>query len=176
MAGATERNHQTNEIAGALRRSVTLLMRRLRLNRTEEVFSPSKLIVLGSLYRGGPVTATDLAARERIRPQSLTRLLAFLEERGFVSRQPDGTDRRRLLINITEDGKKALEMDFRRREVWLAAAMTRYLSVVEREALFHASRLLDRLTEDESAPRDAHGEGNARVARGKVAKADPKVV
>jgi DNA-binding MarR family transcriptional regulator len=151
MAGATERNHHTDEIARALRRSVTLLMRRLRLNRTEEIFSPSKLIVLGSLYRGGPVTATDLAARERIRPQSLTRLLASLEERGFVSRQPDGMDRRRLVISLTEDGKKALEMDVRRREAWLAAAMTRYLSVVEREALFHASRLLDRI-EDESAP------------------------
>jgi len=176
MAGATERNHQTDEIAGALRRSVTLLMRRLRLNRTEEVLSPSKLIVLGNLYRGGPITATDLAARERIRPQSLTRLLASLEERGFVSRQPDGMDRRCLLISLTEDGKKALEMDFRRREAWLSAAMTRYLSVAEREALFHASRLLDRLTEEESAPRDAHAEGGGRVARGKVAKVDPKVV
>ncbi len=151
MAGA-ERDHQTDEIARALRRSVTLLMRRLRLNRTEEVFSPFKLIVLGSLYRGGPVTATDLAGRERIRPQSLTRLLAFLEKRGFVSRQPDGTDRRRLLISLTEDGKRALEMDFRRREAWLSAAMTRCLSAVERDALFHASRLLDRITEEESAP------------------------
>jgi DNA-binding MarR family transcriptional regulator len=109
------------------------------------------LIVLGSLYRGGPVTATELASRERIRPQSLTRLLSSLEKRGFVSRQPDGTDRRRLLISLTEDGKKALEADFRRREAWLSAAMTRHLSVVEREALFHASRLLDRITEDESA-------------------------
>jgi DNA-binding MarR family transcriptional regulator len=151
MAGATERNHQTDEIARALRRSVTLLMRRLRLNRTEEVFSPSKLIVLGSLYRSGPATATDLAARERIRPQSLTRLLASLEERGFVRRQPDGTDRRRLLISLTEDGKKALEKDFRRREAWLATAMTRYLSAAEREALFYASRLLDRIMEDEPA-------------------------
>ncbi len=146
-----ERNHGTEEIARALRRSVTLLMRRLRLNRTEEVFSPSKLIVLGSLLRGGPVTATDLAARERIRPQSLTRLLAALEERGFVSKQPHGTDRRRLLITITEDGKKALEADFHRREEWLAGAMTRRLSVIEREALFHASRFLDRLTEEEPA-------------------------
>jgi DNA-binding MarR family transcriptional regulator len=124
-------------------------MRRLRLNRSEEVFSPFKLIVLGSLYRDGPVIAAELAVRERIRPQSLTRILASLEERGFVSRQPDGTDKRRLLISITEDGRKALEGDIRRKEAWLAAAMTRYLSVAEREVLFHASRLLDRLTEEE---------------------------
>ncbi len=148
MAGATERNHETDEIARALRRSATLLMRRLRLNRTEEIFSPVELIILGALTRGGPVGATELAARERIRPQSLTRILASLEERGFVSRQPDGRDRRRFLISITEDGKKALEGDIRRREAWLAAAMTRHLSVAEREALFHASSLLDRLTEE----------------------------
>ena len=149
MAGTTERNHPTDEIARAVGRSVILLMRRLRLNRSEEVFSPFKLIVLGSLYRDGPVIAAELAARERIRPQSLTRILASLKERGFVSRQPDGTDKRRLLISITEDGRKALEGDIRRKEAWLAAAMTRYLSVAEREVLFHASRLLDRLTEEE---------------------------
>jgi DNA-binding MarR family transcriptional regulator len=152
MARATERSHETDEIARAIRSSVTLLMRRLRLNRTEEIFSPFKLIILGTLNRGGPVAATELAARERIRPQSLTRILASLEKRGFVSRQSDEADRRRLLISITEDGKKALEGDIRRREAWLAAAMARCLSVAEREVLFHACRLLDRLTEEESAP------------------------
>jgi DNA-binding MarR family transcriptional regulator len=98
------------------------------------------------LYRKGPVTATDLATREHIRPQSLTRLLAFLEERGFVSRQPDEADRRRLLITITAEGKKALSADVRRKEAWLARAIEQALSPDERELLFHVSRLLDRLT------------------------------
>ncbi len=105
-----------------------------------------KLSILGILYRKGPVTATDLATREHIRPQSLTRLLAFLEKGGLVSRQPDETDRRRLLITITAEGKKALIRDVRRKEAWLARVMEQVLSPDERDLLFQASRLLDRLT------------------------------
>ena len=135
-----------------MRTSVTRVMRQLRLNRTEEIFTPFKMIILGRLYDGKPVVPTVLAARERIRPQSLTRVLAALEERGFVSRQMDGADRRRQLIRITEEGKEALIMDVRRREAWLSAAMRRRLSPQEREALLTASRLLDRLTEEEPAP------------------------
>jgi len=109
-----------------------------------------KLSVLGVLYRQGPVTATDLATREHIRPQSLTRLVAFLEKRGLVSRQPDGADRRRLLIAITAEGKKALIRDVRKKEAWLAKVMEQVLSLPERELLRQASGLLDRLTEENS--------------------------
>jgi DNA-binding MarR family transcriptional regulator len=122
----------------------------LRLERVDEALSLSKLSILGILYRKGIVTATDLASQEHIQPQSLTRLLAFLEKRGFISRKPDGTDKRRLLITLTAEGKKALAADVRRKEAWLAKAMERALSPAEREILLNASRLLDRLTEEGS--------------------------
>jgi len=146
MARTRKQSDDITEVAGSIRRSVARLVRRLRLEGADEALSLFKLSILGILYRKGPVTATDLATREHIRPQSLTRLLAFLEERGFVSRQPDETDRRRLLITITAEGKKALSADVRRKEAWLARAIEQALSPDERELLFHASRLLDRLT------------------------------
>ena len=65
-----------------------------------------------------------------------------------MSREIDDADRRRQLIRITEDGKKALIADVRGREAWLASSMKRRLSREEREALYAASRLLDRLTEE----------------------------
>ena len=136
-----------SEAASALRGSIARLMRRLRLERPEKALSLFKLSILGTLYRSGPVTATDLATRERIRPQSLTRLLANLEEQGFVSKETDGADRRRLLIVITPEGKKSLIASVRQQEAWLAAEMTRRLSPAERKILLDASRLLDRLTE-----------------------------
>jgi DNA-binding MarR family transcriptional regulator len=137
------------EAASAIRRSVVRLVRRLRLERAEEALSLFKLSILGMLYRKGPVTATELATREQIRPQSLTRLLASLEKRGLVSRQPDGADRRRLLITLTPEGKKALAADIHRKEAWLIKEMKRALSADERRLLFQASRLLDRLTEED---------------------------
>lgn len=143
-----DQNEAMAEAARSIRRSVVRLVRRLRLERADEELSLAKLTILGFLYNEGPVTATALAARERIRPQSLTRLVAFLEERGFVSRQPDDADRRRLLISITPAGKKALAADIRKKEAWLARAMERMLSPDEHRTLIHACRLLDRLTEE----------------------------
>lgn len=148
MAGGAEGDRGADEIAAAVRMSITRVMRQLRLNRTDEIFTPHKVAILGSLYDGEPVAPTALAGRERIRPQSLTRILSALEDRGFVSREIDDADRRRQLIRITEDGKKALIADVRGREAWLSAAMQGRLSPAEREALYAASRLLDRLMEE----------------------------
>jgi len=148
MAHVRKQSDNLAEVASSIRRSVVRLVRRLRLERADEDLSLFKLSILGVLYRKGPVTATDLATREHIRPQSLTRLLAYLEKRGFVSRRPDEADRRRLLITLTAMGKKALGADVRKKEAWLARGMERTLSPDERELLFHALRLLDRLTEE----------------------------
>ena len=150
MAYIRKQSGDVTELASSIRRSVARLVRRLRLERADEALSLSKLSILGILYRKGAVTATDLATQEHIRPQSLTRLLAFLEKKGFVSRQPDGGDRRRLLITLTAEGKKALAADVRRKEAWLAKVMDRALSPSEREILLNASRLLERLTEEGS--------------------------
>ena len=103
------------------------------------------LSILGILYRTGPVTATDLAVKEHIRPQSLTRLLASLTRRGYISRQPDRADRRRLLITLTAEGKKALGADVGKKEAWLARGIERNLSPDDRKLLLQASGLLDRL-------------------------------
>lgn len=150
MALSRKHSDDATEVASSIRRSVVRLVRRLRLERDAEALSLFKLSVLGVLYRKGPMTATGLATCERIRPQSLTRLLASLEKRGFVSRQPDGADRRRLLIAITAEGRKALVRDVRRKEAWLAGVMTHVLSPDERELLFQAAHLLDRLAEENS--------------------------
>jgi DNA-binding MarR family transcriptional regulator len=150
MAHTKNEKNNIIELASSIRISIAHLVRRLRQERVDESLSLSKLSILGILCRKGPVTATDLAKRAHIRPQSLTRLIAFLEKRGFVSRQPDEADRRRLLTTITAEGKKALSADISRKEAWLAKVIEQVLSPDERELLFHASRLLERLTRDDS--------------------------
>ena len=54
------------ETASSIRRSVVRLVRRLRLERPDEALSLFNLSILGMLYRKGPVTATELAAREQM--------------------------------------------------------------------------------------------------------------
>jgi DNA-binding MarR family transcriptional regulator len=136
--------------ARALRRGVTELYRRLRAERISHGLSPSKLSVLGRLALGGPSTVTALAAKERIQPQSLTRILADLEESGLIKRRQDEADRRQSLTEITLLGEDLLKEDARRQAIWLATAIGSTLSPVERELLRLAAQLMRRLADAET--------------------------
>jgi DNA-binding MarR family transcriptional regulator len=82
-----------------------------------------------------------------VQPQSLTRTLASLQRQRLVVRQPDGQDRRRSLLALTDTGRQALGRDMRQRDGWLAAAMARQLTGAERELLRIAGELMDRLAD-----------------------------
>ena len=135
-----------------IRHGVMQLARRMRLERGDDPLSSSKLVVLGWLVRGGALTATELAARERMRPQSLTRTLASLEEDGLIVRMAGAQDRRQFPVAITEKGLAALNRDMQQRDAWLAAAMERRLSPTECEILRLAAQLMERLSTQEEKP------------------------
>src|SRR5205814_9771356 len=62
--------------AQTLRRATLRLSRRLQAERDEHGLSLTKISVLGHLARKGPLSAGALAAADRLKPQSLTRVLA----------------------------------------------------------------------------------------------------
>lgn len=146
---ASNETDETLQMARAIRRSVHRIARRLRAERSTHDLSMSKRSVLGRLFRDGPLTATDLAAHERIQPQSLTRLVADLEERGFIARRPDESDRRQLQIEITPEGRDLLIRDARQQDRWLSVAMTSSMTSIERELLTLGARLLESVADAE---------------------------
>jgi DNA-binding MarR family transcriptional regulator len=107
------------ELASSLRMSVMRLSRRLRQERAEHGLSLTQVSALASLNRRGPMTPSELAAVERVQPPSMTRVVAGLEERGLVSRTPHPTDRRQVLIELTDQARSVLQEDRRRRTAWL---------------------------------------------------------
>jgi DNA-binding MarR family transcriptional regulator len=119
-------------------------MRRLR---AEHGFPLSQGAVLGRLDRDGPQSTVQLAAAERVRPQSMGQTLAELESQGLISRRPDETDGRRTLLELTARGRQVLADDRKRREGWLTDALDDGFSADERELLNRAVSLLARLTE-----------------------------
>ena len=133
--------------ASAVRQGTTRLARRLRMERPEPRETLLELSVLAHLNRRGPMTPGALAAIERVQPQSLTRTLASLQRQRLVVRQPDGQDRRRSVLALTDTGRQALGRDMRQRDGWLAAAMARQLTGAERELLRIAGELMDRLAD-----------------------------
>src|SRR5580692_2687647 len=92
------------EVAGALRVSIGMLLRRLRQTRTDGELTLPESSALTRLDRGGPATASALAKLEQISPQSMGATLAGLEARGLVQRAGDPADGRRVILSITERG------------------------------------------------------------------------
>jgi DNA-binding MarR family transcriptional regulator len=134
------------QTANAVRRSVASIARRFRGLRLDHGVSAARLSLLGHLYRvGQPMAAADLARIERLRPQSLTRLIADLEVRALIKRRHDEADRRLLLIEITKKGRDLLVLDARQQTVWLARTMQKRLSPTEQEMLRVMTAVLDRL-------------------------------
>ena len=133
-------------LASDLRVVLGRLVRRLR---AEHRFPLSHGTVLGRLEREGAQSTSDLALAERVRPQSMAQTLADLEADGLIERRPDPSDRRRMLIELTDQGREALERDRRNREGWLAQAIADTLSPEERTILARAVKLMERLAQAE---------------------------
>jgi DNA-binding MarR family transcriptional regulator len=139
--------------ARALRRGVLSLARRLQAERAANGLSLAKISVLGHLARRGELTPSALAAADRLRPQSLTRVLAELEADGLISRTRDLIDGRQRWVALTPLGRSTLAADMRQRDEWLAATMGRSLTEGERDLLVRAAAILERLAEvTESSP------------------------
>jgi DNA-binding MarR family transcriptional regulator len=70
--------------------------------------SGSQLFVLVLLDSRGEATSADLARMMRITPQALTTLLRPLREAGYIARRTDEEHARRLLLRLTDRGRKIL--------------------------------------------------------------------
>jgi DNA-binding MarR family transcriptional regulator len=132
-------------LASELRLVLGRLIRRMR---SEGRIPIAQLAVLGRLDRGGPATVSALATAERVRPQSMSQTVSELEGDGLVTRRPDPTDRRQLLVELTDAGNGTLAEERRHREGWLARAIAEDLSPAERRSLEAALEPLRRLADD----------------------------
>jgi DNA-binding MarR family transcriptional regulator len=129
-------------VASELRVVLGQLIRRLR---AEHRFSLAHGAVLGRLYREGARSTSDLAASERVRPQSMAQTISDLEGVGLITRRPDPADARRSLLELTDQGRVTLEADRRQREGWLAQTISETFSEDEQRTLARAVPLLTRL-------------------------------
>jgi len=136
-----------NEVAGALRVSIGLLLRRLRQTRADDELTLPESSALTRLDRGGPATASALAKLEQISPQSIGATLGALEAKGLIERRPDPGDGRRAVLSVTEAGLRLLRDKRNARTEQLAKALSAGFTPAEIELLAAASPLLERLAE-----------------------------
>lgn len=111
----------------------------------------SRAHLLWELRERGPSTQTALAEALKVSPRNITGLVDALVEGGFVTREPHPTDRRAVLVSLTEHGAtigKAMEQDQRELADLLFAGMpARQFDCFARGLAVVVDRLRRRLSE-----------------------------
>jgi len=110
--------------------------------------SPSRLSVLNTIAREGPITPSELASIERISRPNVTRLVAKLRGEGLVDCIAAASDGRSYLVALSKDGSALRELRRARKSAYLARVLAS-ADPEELELLDRASKVLLRLVEED---------------------------
>ena len=139
-------------LAWTLAAEMRAVLRKLKLRYREHGgindLTSSQVSVVLRLEKDGSATVSGLARVEGMRPQSMSAVVAPLQESGLVTGAPDPSDGRQTLMSLTPKCLKWLQEGRAARQDWLATTISQKLSVHEQEKLQAALELLKRLAED----------------------------
>ena len=110
---------------------------------------PARLSALSVLVFAGPKTLGELAAAERVKPPTMSRVVAGLKRSGLVRIQCDEHDQRRVRISVTAKGEHLLQ-EARKRRIQALAEIFGSLQPGQLETVSRAAEIIER------ALREAH--------------------
>src|SRR6478752_8456085 len=128
-------------LASDLSLAVIRLARQLRFRRPDSPVSLPQLSALSTLAKEGPMTPGALATRERVRPPSMTRVIASLCELGFVVRTAHPVDGRQVLVSVSPAGADLIQAERRASQEWLTQRLAR-LDSEQHQTLLMAADLM----------------------------------
>jgi len=144
------------DLADRLHSAAIHLLRRLRREDASSGVPAPRLSALSVVVFRGPITLTDLAAAEQVRPPTMTRVVAALEADGLVAREVDPADRRITRVRATARGARVLE-EGRLRRVEALARELAALGARDVATLERATDLLERIVGPRHWPVRARG-------------------
>lgn len=140
----------TFELASALRGVVSDLHKRLRKQAySAGGLSITETLTLSYLYREGSLSPSELAEINKIKKQSMSQVLAHLEELKLIRRVVSKEDKRKMAISLSAAGKNMIEKTRYERDEWLARAIRERLGSTEIKALTAAIPLLQQIANAE---------------------------
>jgi DNA-binding MarR family transcriptional regulator len=134
-------------LAADLSLAVMRLARQLRFRNPQSPVSLSQLSALTTLANEGAMTPGALAIRERVRPPSMTRVIASLADEGFVDRAPHPVDGRQVVVSVSESGAELVKAARRARQEWLAERLAT-LNSEKRSTLREAADIILALVDE----------------------------
>jgi DNA-binding MarR family transcriptional regulator len=140
------------ELARTLAAEMRTIFRKLKLRVREHGggndLTPSQSSVILRLEKDGATTVSSLARAEGMRPQSMSAIVAPLQESGLIRGAPDPSDGRQTLMSLTPKCLNWLQEGRTARQDWIATTISQKLSLQEQGKLQEALKLLTRLVED----------------------------
>jgi DNA-binding MarR family transcriptional regulator len=134
------------DLSAALRTGVGRLHRRFRSERGSGDLGDAALAVLAYLAKDGPKTLKALSEYERVTPATMSQTVNRLSADGYVERNRDPEDGRRVLFTATATGVALVHEAREQSTAWLDVALAQ-LDDEEREVLARAAILLRRLAD-----------------------------
>lgn len=131
-------------LAERLHSAAVHLLRRVRRVDDATGLSAARLSALSVVVFAGPIRISALASAEQVRTPTITPIVAALERDGLVTREPDRSDARAVLLRATPKGAR-LMAEGRARRVAALAAELEALGPADRSALERAVDILEKL-------------------------------
>ncbi|PZF10988.1 MarR family transcriptional regulator [Curtobacterium sp. MCPF17_011] len=131
-------------LASDVRIAVNRLSRTLRAQKADTTVSDAQFSALALLHREGAMTLADLSRHEGVTPPSMTKTVTALIDRGLLTKDDHGDDRRKVLLCPTADGDGLVVETRQRRDGWLTPRLAA-LTPAERKTLTAATDILRRL-------------------------------
>ncbi|MES2376928.1 MAG: MarR family transcriptional regulator [Bacteroidota bacterium] len=138
------------EFVSDLRSVVVRLIKKLRKESTlGQQLSLTERSTLFLLEQHKQLLPSELAAMEKITNQSMSEILRYLLELGYITRTASETDKRKVHISLSAEGEKIVAQTRNERDQWLAKAIAQTCTKDEQEIIKQAIGILTRVVEFE---------------------------
>jgi DNA-binding MarR family transcriptional regulator len=151
LAPPTRSATDTVALVDRLRPVLLRISRELRREARSAGVNAGHVTLLATIDQRPGIGVNELAARERMSPAAMSGHVEKLVREGYVERTPSESDRRRIGLALTAEGRRVLRNVRSRRTVWLARRLER-LSAAEVAAIDAAIEPLALLLDEEERP------------------------
>jgi DNA-binding MarR family transcriptional regulator len=138
----------TQPLAAELRTVVSRLIKKLRLHSPmHATLSLTERAVIKQLTQQQPLLPSELAAREKVTTQSMSQILNHLTELGYITRQPSATDKRKVLIALSDLGQATVAAMQQEVNDWLGMALQQTCTATELQMLQQSLVIMTKLVD-----------------------------
>jgi DNA-binding MarR family transcriptional regulator len=141
----------TQRILDSIRRLVRLLRLTDRAAQSELGLSGAQLFVLHELGRSPSLSLSELAEKTRTDQSSVSVVVTRLVENGYVTRDRDKRDGRRLVLNLSKSGKAVTEKSPPAAQEKIIEALERIPAADRKRFADVFSKIIEELGESTSA-------------------------